>query len=488
MSFAPLNAFAQSLRFRLMLWIGFVSVVTAMVTLWGMREGVRLTLVDKVDRVLEDDLEEVRLLLKEEQLTQESLRDFLDRKSRGHHQPGWFVQIINRQGRIDWESEGAPANLPKITEGGDRAIEQGSLHLREVDADLPDAVGGHVRMGVDMRFLSNDMARIDRLALFVGLAVFLVAPIVSYYLAAGAIEPVGVMINTMSRIRASFVDERLTIRGAGDELDKLAVTFNSLLDRIAADLAEKRDFLANAAHELRTPLAAIRNSIEVTLNSDRSANDYQETLADVLEQCSSLQLIVNQLMLLAEAKSTQQDSYQEVVALSEVVSKSLEMFEAAADVAEVQLLSRIATDVTLEANRMHISQIVNNLIDNAIKYTPAGGTIWVELEPVESGGAEFRVRDSGIGVSAEQLPRIFERFYRAGSQQSAVNPRRGSGLGLSIVKSLVDRYGGTIDAQSTLGVGSSFVVSWPNARHGPEQPQLEELSPSAPYSTLAAPN
>jgi two-component system, OmpR family, heavy metal sensor histidine kinase CusS len=488
MYFAPLRAFTQSLRFRLMLWIGFVSVVTAMFTLWGMREGVRLTLVDKVDHVLEDDLEEVRLLLKEEQLTQEALRDFLDRKSRGHHQPGWFVQIINREGKVDWESEGAPANLPDMSKSGNRTIEQGSLHLREVDADLPDAVGGHVRMGVDMQFLSTDMARIDRLALFVGLAVFLLAPIASYYLAAGAIEPVSVMINTMSRIRASVIDERLAVRGAGDELDKLAITFNSLLDRIAADLAEKRDFLANAAHELRTPLAAIRNSIEVTLNSDRSPGDYQETLADVLEQCGSLQLTVNQLLLLAEAKSTEQELGQETVSLSEIVGKSLEMFEAAADVAEVQLHSRIKPDVTIEANRLHVSQIINNLIDNAIKYTPAGGNICVELQPVDSGGAEFRVRDSGIGIAEDQAPRIFERFYRADESHNSGNQRRGSGLGLSIVKSLVDRYGGEIEATSTLGVGSSFAVRWPNAKNGLESPQSQELSPSAPYSTLAAPN
>jgi signal transduction histidine kinase len=339
-----------------------------------------------------------------------------------------------------------------------------------------------------MRFLANDMARIDRLALFVGLLVFLLAPLASYYLAAGAIEPVGEMINTMSRLRASEINERLPVRGAGDELDKLAITFNRLLDRICVDLEEKRDFLANAAHELRTPLAAIRNSIEVTLNSDRSADDYQETLADVLEQCSSLQLIVNQLLLLAEAKSAHPDPGLEQVLISEVVSKSLEMFEAAAEVDEIVLRSKIEPNLIIEANRLHISQIVNNLIDNAIKYTLPGGNVWVELEATEAGEVELRVRDSGIGIAAEKLPRIFERFYRASEPHSTDTPRRGSGLGLSIVKSLVDRYNGVIEAQSVLGQGTSFVVRWRSFSANSEIDIPQELSPSAPYSSLAAPS
>lgn len=488
MFFAQLKAFAQSLRFRLMLWIGFVSLVTALVTLWGMREGVRLTLIDEVDRVLEDDLEEVKLLLKERQISKQSLIEFLDRKARGHHQPGWFVQLLDAKGESVWDQRlPRPESLPPLL-NNEPEFEQGTMHLRHTDANLADLPEGHVRIGVDMGFLESDMARIDRLALFVGLVVFLLAPLASYYLAAGAIEPVGDMIQTMSRLQASEIKERLPIRGAGDELDKLATTFNGLLDRISADLAEKRDFLANAAHELRTPLAAIRNSIEVTLNSDRSADDYQETLADVLEQCSSLQLIVNQLLLLAEAKSSRPEFGFEAICLSDVVNKSLEMFEAAAEVAEVRLQFHIEPALEIEANRMHISQIVNNLIDNAIKYTLAGGEVSVELRVTETNEAEFIVRDSGIGISAEQLPRVFERFYRADEPHSSGAPRRGSGLGLSIVKSLVDRYHGKITAQSTKGSGSTFVVRWPLAKPVSDVPPTGELRPSVPYSNLASPN
>lgn len=487
MYFAQLRAFAQSLRFRLMLWIAFVSFVTAVVTLWGMREGVRLTLFDEVDRVLEDDLAEVTLLLKEKQLTQQSLIDFLDRKKRGHHQPGWFVLLVDRTGKVIWNN-GLPRSSDVSMPDDEPVVEKGTMHLRQVDADLPGAEGGHVRIGVDMRFLATDMARIDRLAMFVGLFVFLLAPLASYYLAAGAIEPVGEMINTMSRIRASEINERVPVRGAGDELDKLAVTFNALLDRICVDLEEKRDFLANAAHELRTPLAAIRNSIEVTLNSDRSADDYQETLADVLEQCSSLQLIVNQLLLLAEARSAKPEPGLERVTLSEVVSKSVEMFDAAAEVSDIQLNSRIEPELVIEGNRLHITQIVNNLIDNAIKYTQAGGRVWVELQSTEDHEVELRVRDSGIGIPPEKLPRIFERFYRAHDPQISDTPRRGSGLGLSIVKSLVDRYNGHIEAASDPGKGTSFVVRWKLYLPQIATEEVEALSPSAPYSSLATPN
>jgi signal transduction histidine kinase len=266
------------------------------------------------------------------------------------------------------------------------------------------------------------------------------------------------------------------VRGTGDELDSLAQTINGLLDRIANYLQQEHDFLANAAHDLRTPLAAIRSSVEVALGVGRTGEEYREILSLVIEQCSSLQTLVNQLLLLAETDSDMLHTDAEPVQLDQIVARVVEMFEGVADDYGIELRSSDLPTVEVPGNRHHLRQVVSNLLDNALKFTAAHrdaegckpgdkshrGCVTIDLARDDQARlAHLRVRDNGIGIAPEDLPHVFERFFRGDKARARDGIAGGTGLGLSICKAIVDAHGGEIIVDSTPGEGSTFTVTLP---------------------------
>jgi two-component system heavy metal sensor histidine kinase CusS len=333
-----------------------------------------------------------------------------------------------------------------------------------------------VCVGCSQLYVSRDMATIDRLVLSVGLVVLLLSPLVGHLLTSRTIRPLAQMIRTTARLHPGEVGERLPIRGTGDELDSLAHTINGLLDRIASYLQQEHDFLANAAHDLRTPLAAIQSSVEVALGVSRTDEEYREILGLVIEQCSSLQTLVNQLLLLAETDTDRLQIDEDPVPLHQVVARVVEMFEGVADDHRIDLRVSELQPVAVPGNRHHLRQVVSNLLDNAIKFTAARGSgegcdptdtkrvgyVTVELVRDDTAHcARLVVRDNGIGIASEDAPKIFDRFFRADKARVRNGVAGGTGLGLSICKAIVDAHGGEIAVESQPGEGSTFTVSLP---------------------------
>jgi len=269
-----------------------------------------------------------------------------------------------------------------------------------------------------------------------------------------------------STLAPQKLDQRLPNRNTGDELDVLSQTINRLLDRIAAHLQQRHDLLANSAHELRSPLAAIRSSVEVALNERRSAAEHEELLLDIMGQCEGLEALVNQLLLLAETEAAESRERSEQVSWSDVVKSSVEIFSAAAEVADVHLSAQVQPGVHIDGNRQYLRQVINNLLDNAIKYTPAGGSVLVQLKANGMHESELRVEDTGVGIAAEDLPRVFERFYRGDKARRREHGARGTGLGLSICQSVIEAHGGKISIQSRPNGGTAVMVVLPSAANG----------------------
>jgi signal transduction histidine kinase len=318
----------------------------------------------------------------------------------------------------------------------------------------------------------------------VGLIVLLISPVAGHLLTNRTIQPLAQMIRTTARLRPGELGQRMPIRGTGDELDSLARTINGLLDRIANYLRQEHDFLANAAHDLRTPLAAIRSNVEVALGGRRTEAEYRELLALVIEQCSALQTLVNQLLLLAETDADRLRTDAEPVALDQVVAQACEMFEAVAEVQGIEL-RLAAAPAAVEGNRHHLRQVLNNLLDNAIKFTAASlvpgqrGRVEVELMPdLARREVRLRISDTGPGISAEHLPHVFERFYRADQARNRDGAARGSGLGLSICRAIVEAHRGSIYAKSKPGHGATFNVVLPLAPSQRPLPAVQGLQAS----------
>lgn len=469
MRFERTEKWTRTLRFRLMVWNAFVVIVTGLVTLVGLREGVRITLVKELDELLREDASEIQLSLADLQTAQSgALREQLDRKAEGHREHHWFAQLTNAKGDILYSSSNAPpvetlAHLPPKESA--TAFQQW-LVLTKVSEKNGSAT--ILRVGASLQFIQRDVKRIDRLVAVAGGVILLLAPACGYWLAGRATRPLAEIINTMDELHPSNLDERLLIRGTGDELDRLSLTFNGLLDRIGIYLQDKRDLLANAAHELRTPITAIRSSVEVTLTSDRTATEYEEQLREVLEECASLTLLVNQLLLLSESEIESLKVHHDQVRLDELLTKAMDMFSGLAESRSVHLSCSRNAPIVVQGNSQHLRQVLYNLIDNAIKFTPPDGSIVAELGLDESGNqARFRLQDTGCGIGPADLEHVFDRFFRGDRAHRRDIQTRGTGLGLSICQAIVEAHGGTIRIDSTLGVGTTVVILLPGRAVSP---------------------
>jgi signal transduction histidine kinase len=215
---------------------------------------------------------------------------------------------------------------------------------------------------------------------------------------------------------------------------------------------------------LRTPLAAIRSSVEVALGSNRSPIEYEELLSEIIDEGNSLESLVNQLLLLSETEADGLKQRGERFAIDNVVHKAVEMCRGVAEAKEIQISEGVIDRADLAGNRQHLRQVLNNLLDNAIKFTPEGGVVSVSLTRHSTlPEVTLEVSDSGIGIRAEDTPRIFERFFRADNARRRSSEFKGTGLGLSICRAVAEAHGGEISVQSQLGKGTTFIVVFPLA-------------------------
>jgi len=459
-----LNRIFKTFRFRLAIWNATVVILTALITLVVLRQGVRWAILREMDQILIEDINEVALELDELPAAELDLvKANLLRKATGHKHHDWFVQLFDENDRLIWASAAIPGmELPLGPAKRDPPYTAGEFRLahRKI-ATSPQGVAA-IRVGASLRFVHEDLARIDRMVITAAGFVLVIAPATGFWLASRAVGPLGKITQTAARLRPSKLHERLPIRGTNDELDQLARTVNGFLDRIAVYLQQKRDFLAHAAHELRTPLAAIRSSAEVALASDRSREEYENLLIDIIDEGTALETLVNQLLLISESETEQLKSEYVPVMLDQIVAKAVNMFQGVAESREVDVKTRISGPLPVLGNRNLLRQLVNNLIDNAIKYTSAGGSVVVELhrQPQED-VAVLSVSDTGIGIAPEDLRRVFDRFFRADRSRSRFGETTGSGLGLSICQAVAAAHGGDITCESEPSRGTRLVVRLP---------------------------
>jgi signal transduction histidine kinase len=316
------------------------------------------------------------------------------------------------------------------------------------------------RVGSRMDLVEEDVESLSWLMLASMGFVVLIAPVGGYILAVQATKPIADIINTTSRLRPQNLTERFIIKGTGDELDRLTLTINSFLDRIAAFIQKKREFVANAAHELRSPLTAIGAASELALARDRTPEEYRETLGEISDKCDHFRLLINQLLLLAETEAGANIPHH-VIQMDCIIEKSYDMFKDVASQQHIHFKLDSTSPALVLGEARQIQQVVNNLIDNALKFTPEGGTIVVELYK-EANKIVLNVSDTGVGISKEDQSKVFDRFFQADrSHTKNAEALGGNGLGLSICKAIVESMGGTISVTSTLEKGSTFTITLP---------------------------
>ncbi|HEY9501437.1 MAG TPA: ATP-binding protein, partial [Pyrinomonadaceae bacterium] len=275
--------------------------------------------------------------------------------------------------------------------------------------------------------------------------------------------PIASMNQQTQVITAQNLSSRLNVQNPRDELGGLATTINELLTRLEVSFRQQQRFIADASHELRTPLAVLRSETEVALGQKRSADEYEESLLLIKDEAERLSRIVEDLFILANQPSQMPAVLmKEPVVLNELVHDCVRAARVLGARKDLNFkLENTSTDLSLNGDDELLRRMLLNLLDNAIKYTPDGGEIFVELQR-QNGNARLIVRDTGIGISATEQAHVFDRFYRVDKARS--RSLGGAGLGLSIVNWIVEAHEGKITLESTLDHGSKFTVELPLER------------------------
>ena len=271
-----------------------------------------------------------------------------------------------------------------------------------------------------------------------------------------ALRPLRQIIDTVRAIDAGALSARVPRRQTGDALDELGGLFNGMLDRIATLITGMRGALDTVAHDLRTPIARLRSVAELALRSDQRPETLQQALADCIEESDQLLTMLNTLMDISEAETGTLKLALEPVNVASIVEAAVDLYRHVAEDNRIVVSTAADPALWLMADRSRMRQVLANLIDNAIKYTPMGGRVDVEAV-LGQNMAVISVRDTGIGVMAHEVPRIWDRLYRGAHSRS----ERGLGLGLSLVRAIVMAHGGRIDVSNAAGGGAIFTIQLP---------------------------
>ncbi len=281
-----------------------------------------------------------------------------------------------------------------------------------------------------------------------------------YALACRALAPVDELRRAADEITAERLNERLSVPNPSDELGRLAQTINAMIARLERSFGEIRRFTADASHELRTPIAVIRAEAELAVKQTPKPQEVQTHFASILEECEYLTKLVDQLLALSREDNRSERSAIQIVDFSQLVRDTVATMQPLADLRRQALTVEVVPAACVMGDAARLRQVVYNLLDNAIKYTPRRGRIDVTVR-IEDTFVVLIVRDTGIGISQEHLPHVFKRFYRVDKARS--RDQGGTGLGLSIVDSIVRSHGGRVTLDSQLDAGTTCTVVFPAA-------------------------
>jgi signal transduction histidine kinase len=330
------------------------------------------------------------------------------------------------------------------------------------DEDELEIYSAPVGEGVVLQIGKSTDVREDMLERFrdlfsIVLSVSLVVSVLGGMLLANrTLSPVRKLIATIRSIEAGNESARVESKKTGDELDTLTTLFNAMLDRIQRLVLGMRETLDNVAHDLRTPITRFRVIAEMSLQNKQDEQTRREALEEGMEAAEEIQTLLNTLLDISEAESGVMRLNRSEFRLAKLLGEVIDLYELLAEEKNIGITMACPEELTMHADYFRIKRVIANLLDNAIKYTPDGGSVSVEAS-AEPSWIRIAVQDNGQGMESGEMKRIWDRLYRGDRSRS----QRGLGLGLSLVRSIVEAHGGQVSVQSELKGGSRFEVAFP---------------------------
>lgn len=467
-----------SIRTRLTIWFAtLVCVILALLgggvflgASWGLRKAADQELTSGIDGV------ETFLLHKLGRHEMDNLNEEL--REHSSLMPRGKMFRVSDHGRVIYQPDAmsaVPSVQPTAHELRKMSIAAAGRSYRTI-SQIAD-VGTYtflIQVAVDQTEYEELMTGLGWLLILSIPVAGVLAACAGYWMSGRALSSIHRITETAGTINAQNLSRRLPLSGTGDELDRLSSTINRMLDRIAASYERIAQFTADASHELRSPVTLIRSSAELLLMGPSNPKRIEQGLTDILHESDYMSRLIGDLLTLARSGADNRNIPMEFFDLDDPVHAILPRVRAQAAIRELTIeIVPSAHVVALLGNLKIVERVLTILIDNAIRYTRLGGKIWISSW-ADKDLCGFIVRDNGIGIAPEDQERIFERFFRV---DAARTPRDGgSGLGLSIAKSMAELHGGTIHVESAIGYGTSFRVEFPRAEMGLAAPESQIIS------------
>ena len=314
-----------------------------------------------------------------------------------------------------------------------------------------------LQLGQSMENYARFIEAFQRIFTVTMALLIVLATVVGWFMARRALSGVEVISRTARNISGGALNNRVPVKSKGDEIDQLAITFNQMLDRIQSLVTGIKEMSDNIAHDLRSPITRIRGIAEVTLTTGKTMSEYENMAASTIEECDRLLDMINTMLVISKTEAGVNNLDQKILNIPALVSEACELFNPMAEDKGLILSYNTSGMGDIMGDQALIQRMISNLLDNAIKYTPSGGKISIDVQITTDQNMVISLKDTGIGISPDELAQIFNRFYRGDHSRS----KPGIGLGLSLARTIARAHGGDVTVSSQTGQGSTFTVTLP---------------------------
>lgn len=460
-----------TLAFRLSAAYSLTGLILVLLITASLYIVLRTELDRSTELFLADKLHVLRTMLRERPDDEDALHEEIELESAARQYQRFYIRLLDEYGVPIMTTPGMAEQLDfaeltsRAPSRSERSIALTGRHgqpFRTASATVPiGTTPNHndtVQIAIDVSQEEELLARYRRCFWGILLATSVLFPLAGYRIARHGIRPVEEIAATARRITSTNLRERIGSEGYPSELASLAMTFNEMLERLDESFERISRFTADIAHDLRTPVNNIRGEAEVALARSRTVDEYRDALESSLEEAVRLSELIGDLLFLARAESPFTELHRENVNVGELLTTVRDYYEASAADAGVLLVNDGTEPLNPELDRSLMLRAVSNLVSNAIAHTPPGGTVTLAARH-EDAAIRIEVSDTGVGIPAEALPRVFDRFFRVDPSRSQTSGS--TGLGLAIVQSILTLHGGSVEIASQLGRGTRVTLRMP---------------------------
>jgi heavy metal sensor kinase len=463
-----INSIRHTLAFRLTFWYAGIFMLTSCVAFLFFYFLIASVIRDRTDQDLLGEARTLSSILKVQGMKAVRRQIIFEAQAAGEKKI--FFRLLSLDGQ---EFSSSNMSYWRDIGVGKAAIEQLIGENRPVfnTVSLPDRkhnirvlyaiVGRNIilQLGQSMENYTRFIEAFRKIFVTTMASLFIFAAIIGWFMARRALAGVEAVTRTARQISETSLKERVPVKKYQDEVDQLAITFNQMLDRIQTLVTGIREMSDNIAHDLKSPITRIRGISEVSLTTGASEKEYENMAASTVEECDRLLDIINTMLVISKTEAGVNKLDARELDIGAVVRDACELFRSSAEDKDLRLVCDVAGNFSISGDNRMIQRMIANLLDNAIKYTPGGGSVEVTVNTGNHDAVIIAVKDTGIGISEKDIPHIFERFYRCDPSRSEA----GIGLGLSFARAIARAHGGDISVFSKPEQGSTFTVTFPGA-------------------------